>query len=63
MRDWEVIKPLDNHSLKEKIAYTEGYFMALNQIHQNLSVDSNDEEFNSLNIEIKKYMRNLKEQE
>jgi len=60
MKDWKFIKPSENLSLKEKISYTEGYFLALSQIHSNLSVDTNDKEFNHLNIEIQKYMRKLK---
>jgi hypothetical protein len=63
MKDWKFINPPDNLSLKEKIAYTTGYFLAISQIHNNLSVDSNDKEFNNLNIEIRKFMRNLKKQE
>ena len=63
MKDWRFIKPKVALSLKEKMAYTEGYFLALSQIHSNLSIDSTDKEFNSLNIETRKYMRDLKKLE
>lgn len=60
MTDWKFIKPSEDLSLKEKIAYTEGYFLAVSQIHNNLSIHSDDKEFNKLNIETKKYMYLLK---
>jgi len=60
MMSWEFIKPNKDLSLKEKISYTEGYFSAVSQIHNNLSIHSDDKEFNKLNIETKKYMYLLK---
>lgn len=63
MINWNFIKPTASTTLKEKIAYTEGYFLALSQLHSNLSIDNDDKEFNTLNIEIKKYMRDLKKLE
>lgn len=59
---WKFIKPNKNLSIEEKISYVEGSFTMLSQIHDNLQIGGCDEEFNSLNIEIKEYRRNLQEQ-
>ena len=62
MINWKFIKPNDDYTLDEKIAYTEGAFNMLSQLHANLSVGSDDIEWNKLNVEIREYMGMLKQQ-